>query len=423
MNIEVLKKYKEEICISVIFLLFAAVFNRYLLSSDGRVYYSVLEDVLFRGLNPNPLPTMKMDEGGYQQFGVAFFWMPFYLVGILLSKLTIFNFNPIDTGHGFLSITTVFINLASNFYALLALLLGIKIIRLLQIKINLVFSVIIVFLSTPFFVYAIPFAQYNHAVDTFIITLIIYLYLLWKDKNAYLQFFLGSLAAISVLVRYLDIGIFIFLLIFYLLQKKYKYAKLLFLGFLALIWVAPVLFHVVNGSVFKAFVLTVKGDTLANTGIISIIPRYSLKLLFHPMHGLFWWSPVTILSFFGLIRLYEDDNKTALFLAGTFISLLILQGCFYNWHAGWSFSQRYLTGMFAVFLVGFAYFLSKFPKIGTIASVIFAAYTLFLLLNWGSVIHGELGTPIDMVCAWMQGKANPGLILGKIAAFFKISLW
>lgn len=413
MKLIFLKKYKEEIIISAFFFVLALIFNNYAVIGDGRVYYQVLEQKIFHNLNPYPLESVYIQEGGYQQFGASFFWAPFYCLSLFLSKFSLFNFAPLMINGNFVSIYTIFINLAVNFYTLLTLFLALRILRLYNVKGNKIFVILAIFISTPLFVYSIPLAPYNHAINTFILTLFVYLFLIWKDKKPFFQFFLGILIAIGVFIRYLNISIFIFLLFYYFFQKKIQYAKFLLLGFLSFIWFLPVSLYVVNGSVVRPLTI-IMGETNFPLGKFNLIPKYALKLLLHPIHGLFVWSPITILSFYGLIHYYQEDKKTAMFFIGIFLSLIFLQGCFYNWHAGWSFSQRYLTGMFPVFVFGFGYFLSKFPKLGFILGTIFTVYTLFLLLNWGTVIHGELGTPIDMFQAWSSGKVEFDLILNKV---------
>lgn len=413
------REYKEQIIISLVFFSLALLFNRYLIASDARLYYSVLEEVLFPRLNPHPLPFMKIDSGGYQQFGVAFFWLPFYLISAFLARLPVFNFTPIAIiGKGFLYITTIFVHLAGNFYVLLSLFLCLRILKLYNLRGNKIFVILAVFLSTPLFVYGIPFAKFNHAVDTLALTLFVYLYLIWKDKKAYFQFFIGVLLAVSVFVRYLNISIFVFLLLFYIWNKDMRRAKFILFGFLSLIWILPVSFYLINGSSFKPLVSTLNANSDMPFVIFNLIPKYALKLLSHPIHGLFIWSPITILSFYGLIQYYQEDKRTALFFIGIFLSLLLSQGCFYNWHAGWSFSQRYLTGMFPVFVFGFAFYLYKYPKSGLIFGSVFTIYTLFLLLNWGTVIHGELGTPIDMIQAWALKENRLDLIVTKLKGLY-----
>ena len=96
----------------------------------------------------------------------------------------------------------------------------------------------------------------------------------------------------------------------------------------------------------------------------------------------------------------------------------------YDWHAGWSFSTRYLTGLFPVYTIGLCFFLDKYGRKAVVLAVIGTCYSVFLFFNWYlCVIHGQWETPIDMVCTWIAGKrafcdywneVTPGIFLKRI---------
>jgi hypothetical protein len=68
--------------------------------------------------------------------------------------------------------------------------------------------------------------------------------------------------------------------------------------------------------------------------------------------------------------------------------------------------------MFPVFVVGFAFYMHKHPKLALFFGTALTIYSLFLFSNWGTVIHGELGIPIDMIQAWLK-ENRMDLIIAK----------
>ncbi len=414
-----MKKYSSQIIISIVFFVLALFFNGYVPVSDGRVYYQVLERIILGKLMVCSVNPVININGEYHQFGVVLFWLPFYLIALILNK-TLVLFSQFSSIHnGYEVIYPIFINLADNFYTLFTLFLSLKILRLSNFKVNNLFLIFSVFLSTPILIYSTALSSLNHAVDTFILTLFVYLFLLSIQKKPSNQFLIGALMALSVCVRYLNIGIVIFTLLYYIFCKKWSYGKMFLLGFCSLIWLLPYMHYFVNGSFFRPFSIVLGKGTISS-GSLYLLPRHSLKLLLHPIHGLFVWSPISILSCCGLIYYFKENRNIAIFFVGIFLSLVFLQGYFFNWHAGWSFSQRYLTGLFPVYIFGFAYFVQRFPRSGYILGTLFTIYTLFLLANWGTVIHGEFGTPIDMIQSWSSNNNNVAFIVERFLRFLPI---
>lgn len=77
----------------------------------------------------------------------------------------------------------------------------------------------------------------------------------------------------------------------------------------------------------------------------------NLKAMFymtlHPAFGLFWQSPVLILSMIGIWFMLRTSNYVleGLISVIAFVSLLILFSGFYSWWGGWTFVPRYLIPM------------------------------------------------------------------------------
>ena len=79
--------------------------------------------------------------------------------------------------------------------------------------------------------------------------------------------------------------------------------------------------------------------------------------LFSYRHGLFTWTPVTILSVVGLIRLFRRDAELAGVSLGVLAALVISNCAVYDWWAGSAFGMRRLVSATPVFVLGLAVFL------------------------------------------------------------------
>jgi hypothetical protein len=68
-----------------------------------------------------------------------------------------------------------------------------------------------------------------------------------------------------------------------------------------------------------------------------------LRLLFFESRGLFFYSPVLLLSLPGIYYLYKRDRKLLLIAPGIFGALLLVQASHINWLGGVSFGPRYMV--------------------------------------------------------------------------------
>jgi hypothetical protein len=76
-------------------------------------------------------------------------------------------------------------------------------------------------------------------------------------------------------------------------------------------------------------------------------PIVLFYLTFHPARGLFWQSPVLLMSLIGLIYLWRDKNYRAegIVITLAFVSFLLINAGYYMWWGGASFGPRHLIPM------------------------------------------------------------------------------
>lgn len=393
-----IRRNKEEIITGFIFIFFALGFNIYRVQGDGWSYYSFLENILHI---PNPESAPGYFQG-FQQSGCAYLNIPFYLLAYAIENL--FNIRCNFNG---ITLRQISINLASNFYMLLSIILVIKILKKINFK-HIIISVLSILFSTTAFAAAVVVPSWTHAADIFICTLFIYLLVVGESSPSRL-FWAGIVYIIAILIRYFNA----ILLILLFMLRDYKKIRYFIMAVIGFTWVIPLIFYTYNGSAWN-FSYLMKftknpADMITVGGIytMNIFPVYFLKYLVHPLHGLFVWSPVTILSALGLVAMPKGREKMGYLFLGTWLSFLILHGYFNQWSAGWSFSNRYLVGLFPIYVIGLAAFLEKYGRKMVFLAVILMLYSVILYLNWHlCIMNGEFGTPADMVQAWIKGESD-----------------
>jgi hypothetical protein len=107
-------------------------------------------------------------------------------------------------------------------------------------------------------------------------------------------------------------------------------------------------------------------------------------MLVSDRRGLFVWCPVALLGAIGYIRLLRTrrrDRDGLLAAALMAFTYTIAYVSFPAWDGGWSFSQRYLTSMFALVAMGLGALVDWHPRPALAGASIAAAWTVFLAFN------------------------------------------
>jgi hypothetical protein len=387
------KRYKEEIIACSIFMFFALGFNVYRVQSDGVYYYSILEGILhLPGAQSVPVP-------GFQQAGCVFFNLPFYLIAYfieLFSKAN-FNFNGI-------TLRQISVNLASNFYMLMSILITIRMLKRLNFKSILLPTISILF-STSAFSVSVLVPSFTHSVDIFVNTLIVY-FILDSSRNQRSAFWLGIMYVVSILIRYANFVLVFPLLFYYCLCGEWKKIKFFSLGLITFGWIIPVVFYFYNGTPFSPYDLNSPASVQA-VATLPHWPRFILNCLLNPVHGLFIWSPATIISVFGLWVMPKAIKKIGYLFLGIWLAIVIFYGYMYFWSAGWSFSNRFLSGLFAIYIIGLSAAIEKYGRRIVYLVILMTFYSIVLYLNWQlCIFNAEFGTPWDMLRVWLRGESD-----------------
>ena len=266
--------------------------------------------------------------------------------------------------------------------------------------------------STAAFASAVVIPSFNHSVDIFITTLFIFLFIRNADLSPVKSLWLGMVYVIAILIRNANFVFIIPIITYYLNTRNYVKLKFFIIGFLLTAWIIPALLYCYNGT-FSPFyhtryhtALVTKSMSVMNE--IYLAPKNILKPLIHPLHGLFVWSPVTLLSLLGLVHFPKSKAKLSYVFIGIWVLFSLFYGVLMNeWHAGWSFSNRYFVNLFPIYIIGLAAFLEKYGKKMKWLIVFLFSYSIILYFNWHlCIFNAEFETPWNMVKAWIKGESN-----------------
>jgi hypothetical protein len=352
------------------FLLFALTFDLVKVQDDGTVYFDFLRRVF------------GVDTGGVAyQIGSAFWTAPFWLASQAVA---------VSGGYDHFQSGQVAVTVASNVAILLVLYFGWRILRELELPRGPAVLLLALF-GTPLWFYGVLQPSYKHAEDTLYATAA-YWYVLRatrEDVKRHEYVAAGLCLALMLATRYANLGLVVALLASLWVMQRRRAAGWIALATAAwalAVFAVPAVRHVPYGSpplprygigsVDAPALLAETGHRIA-LGVVGFhvyVPQRQFdltvpaKMLFTLHRGLFLWTPLTIFATIGFVLLLRRDTRNRPFLVTLGVSALGLLVVHSFWSAAWdgygSFSQRFLTALFAFFLVGTAEFVRRTRRYG-----------------------------------------------------------
>ena len=335
--------------------LFAVTFSHFQIKGDGLVYFNLLQR--FFGEHP--------DSAFAYQFGSDVWNAPFFLLGKVFAA--VFGFQP-KTFH--VSFEEISIVLAANAALVTTLYFGWRILR----ELDLPRSPGVLFATafgSPLFYYVIFEPGSKHAADTLIITVATFLFLRVLDVGERPSAVaLGALAGVSLNVRYVNVGFF--LVIFGVLVVYRRRQALYATGAAALVGAAVFVLPALRGISYFVPTYFPKSQAIGRLALGAhptvgttsnplngFDPMIPLKMLFSIHRGLFLWTPLTALAVVGFVLVLRKTTDvtrrrflSTLLMAA--LALLLVHTIWGQWDGGFAFSQRFLTSLFPLFLIGVA---------------------------------------------------------------------
>lgn len=341
--------------------LFALTFSYFQVRGDGLVYFNLLRR--FFGEEP--------DFAYAYQFGSAVWNVPFFLVGKAFG--IVFGFQP-DIFH--VSFEEISITVATNAAFVLTLYLGWRILR----ELDLPRGPAVLFLTTfgtPLFFYIVFDPAGKHAVDTLVLTAATWAFLQCSSPEAVrAAAALGALAGWSLNIRWANVAFFVPLGLALVLRGRWRLGTVMTASAAVTavaILVLPALrgieyfFPLIDQPSEAVVRLAAGGDGLLPAAPVELDrltrffdPTIPVKMLFSEHRGLFLWTPLTAAAAIGFALAFARAGSTggnvAFYrgLAAAALGLLAIHVLWPKWDGGFAFSQRFLTGLFPLFLIGVA---------------------------------------------------------------------
>ena len=229
--------------------------------------------------------------------------------------------------------------------------------------------------ATPFVYYLLYEPSYSHTFSACAVASFLYLWWWRRDSRSAAGWFaLGVLGGLMGLVRYQDGPL---ILIAFLDRPRRWWYLLPFLAGVAIAF-APQL--PVDQLLFGTWLpARPAGQELA------LFPGHYVQVLFSSFHGLFSWTPITLLACLGFLFVRERRLQLAFLYA--FVVELVIGGAAPDWFGGYAFGMRRFISLTPFFAIGVAALAQKAGDRKTWSTTaVFIAWNLVLMTNFTYVI-------------------------------------
>jgi hypothetical protein len=147
---------------------------------------------------------------------------------------------------------------------------------------------------------------------------------------------------------------------------------------------------------------------------------HPIAVLFSENHGLFTWTPLVVLSVWGLAKFATGHRRFALPLAGFVLASWYVNAAVADWWAGEAFGARRFLSLFPLFVLGLATWLFRpggAPATRRIASVAaLVAVTWLLLFQYELFMKGYISVapyPRGGVHFWLDRFVVPFRLIAR----------
>ena len=372
-----------------LYALFTITFTYFQVKGDGALYFNLLRK--FFGEEP--------DFAYAYQYGNAIWNAPFFLVGKSLG--IIFGFQP-PTFH--VSFEEISITFATNAAFVVTLYLGWRILRELGLPRGPGVLFLTVF-GTPYFFVVVFDPAGKHAVDVLVLTAATYAFMRCDSPDAVRPALaLGALCGWSLNIRWANVAFFAALAVVLLLRER---AGLVARAAGAAVAVALVILALpaLRGIDYYFPIIKPPDGEAAPTLRLAAPPLHEAaveplepsdprgffdptipaRMLFSDHRGLFLWTPLTAAAAIGFGLALARARRTGehapfLFaLLAASLALLCIHAFWPRWDGGFAFSQRFLTALFPLYLIGVAELVRRAGAWAYPALVLGAAFAVALV--------------------------------------------
>lgn len=317
---------------------------REIINNDGKGYYQHLRGLLVEGAVPEPWMLSLSGEGSAIKFfcGTAVLQAPFALAAHAWTLF--FSAGPED---GY----SIHYQIAVLVSALISFLIGLHFTRKLLLRQGFCerstgVTILLLSLGTGLPIYAIWHPGMSHIHSFMVVAAAIYAFTIaiGSDRNRpWIAF--GVLAGLMILLRPLNAILLLCLPFFIPTGNPHIERRKLLISIGSAVLVSciqPVIWYLQSGSFL--------GDPYSDEGFHFLRPALLLSWS-SARNGLFFYWPVLLLIFPGLLLLSRKDQRRVWPLAITFFLFAYISSSWWNWSYGTSFGQRNyvdLTSLLAI---------------------------------------------------------------------------
>jgi hypothetical protein len=380
------------------YLIFAVTFASFRVNNDGLVYFDFIRRFLGEDVR----------NGYTYQFATSFLNLPFYLGARAVEEIA-----GVSSAFG-APLTHVAITLATTLALLLTLYLGWRMLVELGLPAGPAVLLLALF-GTPLFYYSVFQPAYKHAIDALFVTLVAWLLMrLTSRPQLRLALAIGGALGVLFMIRFANIALVPGVLLALGLVRQWRHAGVVLAAGAAtvlLLFAVPAARGLPlqgENELTRVAIPDFFGRNLERSDYWGLCPQpdgYTLnfwqcmhaklglwfdpwapaKMLFSVERGLFLWTPLTALAVIGLGLLVVRQRDQRAFLLGLAVAGASLVGSHIMWAdfwtGGYSFSQRFLTSLFPLFLLGTAELIRRWRGWAVGALALCAAFSVFVGFN------------------------------------------
>ncbi len=346
----------------------------------------------------------EVDRASGYQFGLAFLWSPFYTGGKLLSSAGVESIGGEPAG-------IAMIALGMSLLVLVICALLVPVLRSMGFR-HEGFVLFAAVFGSPLLFYGSITMGLSHVADTLLYTSLVFLlyqYFRSPQPSLWLPTAMGAIAGYAATVRLFNGFAAVALVIGFA-----AYRRLSAVGVFGVVAAGTFL---ALSSIPIALGASLTGGYAENTGAavrgtFAFRPQNLLLMLFSDRHGLFLWTPVTLLGVIGFILLitHRREDRRFLALTGALALSVVLPYVGVRFWTGQGFSERYLTPVFPLVVLGLAELVRRTPRVAIPLALLAAAWTVALVFMGPSGvgrITDERGGASWLVRDFVTGRVTP----------------
>ena len=328
---------------------------------------------------PNPFPI-----------GSAFLWLPFLFIGHLVTYVVnILGIANLSLD-GYSILYECSIGIASCFYAFLSSCFLYRIVRLNFSENAAFISVLFLMTASSSINYVVYEPAYSHIGELFTCSVVFYLFLSKPSFSRMKYWYVilcGAAFGLAVIVRWQSIiwGIIPFVLFCRDLLGKNSRSVVLLKGtlFFAVVVVVFLPQSLAWYRIYGKALTIPQGGAFVTFRVVEV-----LLVLFSNNHGMFFWHPITLLGFVGVIislpkkHVVNIEQKLVIILGVVvFILMVLLNGMVRDWWAGGAFGMRRMICTYPLIAWGLSAFFTRYNMAEKIPKTILITWLALSICN------------------------------------------